>query len=111
MKRLLRLHLAGVIAVPGCLAAGWFELSRARAGNALSWSYTVQWPVFAAVVVYVWVRLAREFRAEATGTALVRAEVPAAAPAPREALDPGLRDWQEYVHRLHLEDPPGGPPR
>jgi hypothetical protein len=107
----VRLHLAGAIAVPGCLAAGAFELSRALAGHELSWGYTFEWPVIAACVVWMWVRLAREHRAEEAGQS---GHPPIAAPIPDldarpETADPDLLAWQEYVEKLHAKDPPGGP--
>ena len=40
-----------------CVAAFWFELSRARGGNALSWAYVVEWPLLAGFAVYIWWRV------------------------------------------------------
>jgi hypothetical protein len=55
--RALRLHLALLIMVPGCFAAGWFELTRAQAGNELSWVYVFEWPFFGGFAIYLWWRL------------------------------------------------------
>jgi len=52
--------MALVIVVPGCLAAGWFELTRALAGNELSWVYVFEWPFFAAFACRLWWRLLHE---------------------------------------------------
>ncbi len=124
--RAARLHLAGVLAVAGCLAAGAFELTRALGGNRLSWAYAVEWPLIAAYVVYMWRRLAQERRGDgAVG------RPPGAGPVGRPADpgyasadlpghpqdgpdedpsdDPGLVAWQQYLARLHASDPPGGP--
>ena len=60
-------HVAMVVLVVGFLGLGWWQISRATAGNSLSWGYAVEWPVFAGFVVYVWwreVRLARRGAAE-----------------------------------------------
>ncbi|MDG4769522.1 hypothetical protein [Solwaraspora sp. WMMD792] len=53
-------HLAAVALVVGFLALGWWQISRAAAGNTLSWAYAVEWPVFAAFVVFIWVREIRQ---------------------------------------------------
>jgi len=59
-RRAIRLHLTLLIAGSGCLAAGWFEFTRARAGNELSWVYVFEWPFFAGFGCYLWWRLLHE---------------------------------------------------
>lgn len=61
-------HVAMVVLVVSFLGLGWWQISRAAAGNSLSWGYAVEWPIFAGFVVYVWwreVKLARRKAAEA----------------------------------------------
>lgn len=61
-------HVAMVVLVVSFLGLGWWQISRATAGNSLSWGYAVEWPIFAGFVVYVWwreVKLARRKAAEA----------------------------------------------
>jgi hypothetical protein len=53
-------HAAAVVLVAGFLALGWWQIGRAASGNALSWAYAVEWPVFAGFVVFLWFREARE---------------------------------------------------
>jgi DNA-binding transcriptional regulator of glucitol operon len=53
-RRALTLHLAVVVWVPGCLVAGWWQVTRALDGNALSYLYSVEWPVFALVGIWMW---------------------------------------------------------
>lgn len=60
--RWLLLHLLMVISFTGCLALGWWQLTRAEGGNALSWGYTFEWPVFALFAVAFWGRLVRDER-------------------------------------------------
>lgn len=60
--RWLALHALAVVLAAGCLALGWWQLTRAEGGNALSWGYTFEWPVFAAFVVAFWVKLVRDAR-------------------------------------------------
>lgn len=52
-------HAAALILVAAFLGLGWWQISRALGGNLLSYAYAVEWPVFAAFVVYVWLREVR----------------------------------------------------
>ena len=54
--RALRFHVPLLIGVAVCAYAGWFELSRARAGHTIAWVYTFEWPGFAIVGIYIWWR-------------------------------------------------------
>jgi DNA-binding transcriptional regulator of glucitol operon len=49
-------HVVAVVLVLGFLGLGWWQYSRASEGNTLSWGYTFEWPVFAAFVVFLWIR-------------------------------------------------------
>src|SRR3954468_22147396 len=49
-------HVLALVLTAGCLALGWWQFSRASAGNGLSWGYTFEWPVFAGFVVFLWYR-------------------------------------------------------
>jgi hypothetical protein len=53
-RRAIGLHLAVVLWVPGCLIAGWWQVNRAFDGNGLSYLYSVEWPVFALVGIWIW---------------------------------------------------------
>lgn len=120
VARAWRLHLFAVVAVCGCLAAGFVELRRALAGNALSWVYTGEWPLFAALGSYVWVTLVRELRGLPPRPARARSDArPGRSRSGRaaddvahaaEPDDPELRAWRAYLTRLQADDPPGGPP-
>ena len=59
-RRALLLHLEVLLIAPGCVAAGWWQATRALAGNGLSWFYSVEWPVFAVLAVLGWWRLIHE---------------------------------------------------
>lgn len=52
-------HVLTVVLVVGFLALGWWQTSRALSGNALSWAYAFEWPIFAGFVGFLWVREAR----------------------------------------------------
>ena len=69
-------HAVALILAAGFLGLGWWQYTRAAEGNALSWGYMFQWPVFAAFVVFLWWR---EVRLALRGPE--RAAEPAAEPA------------------------------
>jgi hypothetical protein len=54
------LHLAVVIVAPACVLAGWWQATRALAGNGLSWVYSVEWPIFALIAIAAWWQLIHE---------------------------------------------------
>jgi hypothetical protein len=57
-------HAVALVLVAGFLGLGWWQYTRAADGNALSWGYMFQWPVFAAFVAFLWWR---EVRLETRG--------------------------------------------
>jgi hypothetical protein len=48
------LHIGCLLFVPFCVAATWWQITRAEDGNGLSYLYTFEWPVFALLGVYFW---------------------------------------------------------
>jgi len=65
--RWLTWHAGIVAATAGMLWLGNWQLHRAESGNALSWAYTFEWPLFAIFAVYFWVKSLRdELRAPAS---------------------------------------------
>ena len=108
-----------IAAVVGMLWLGLWQFRRAESGNALSWGYTFEWPLFAAFAVVFYVRTVldevrgrrgRARSATAQGTAADpdaglpgrAAAGPAgqAAPAAEEAPDPELDEYNAYLARL-----------
>ena len=95
-----------------------YGYGRATGGNSLSWAYTLEWPVFAGFVVFLWIReiqVARAGRTPPPATAPDRPERPArrpgepvtvgrpvrvpvrpVAPAPDED-DPALAAYNDYL--------------
>ena len=71
MRRLLTwrwiaVHLGVLVLVGGFLALGWWQITRAAGGNKLSFGYAVEWPLFAAFVVAIWVvEVRKALRAQA----------------------------------------------
>jgi hypothetical protein len=58
--RALRLHAVILIVVPAFLALCAWQITRALAGNSLSWAYVFEWPIFAGYAVYMWWRFVHE---------------------------------------------------
>src|SRR5258708_34243184 len=58
--RWLSWHLFAVAAFAGMLWLGDWQFRRAAAGNALSWAYTFEWPVFAIFGAVFWAKTVRD---------------------------------------------------
>ncbi len=67
-----------IIIVAGFVTLGWWQLRRAEGGNALSWGYTFEWPLFAGFVVVFWLKVMRDELRESQ--ARERGEAPTAPP-------------------------------
>ena len=52
--RALLLHLALVVLVTTMAGLTWWQATRALSGNTLSYVYSLEWPLLAGVVVYMW---------------------------------------------------------
>jgi hypothetical protein len=102
-----RLHLALVIGLPGCFAAGWFEFSRALAGHEIAWVYAGEWPLYGVIGTYMWWKLLHSDTAKIPSLRFRRSKRQV---EPQDVADPQLAAWESYLTRLHELDPPGGPP-
>jgi hypothetical protein len=49
-----------ILATAGMLWLGDWQLHRAESGNALSWAYTFEWPLFAIFAVVFWAKTIRD---------------------------------------------------
>jgi len=58
--RWLAWHVSVVLTTAGMIWLGNWQLHRALSGNALSWAYTFEWPLFAIFAVYFWVKSLRD---------------------------------------------------
>ena len=114
--RWLGWHLLMVVSFWGMLWLGDWQLRRAMSGNALSWAYTFEWPLFAGFVVVFWARTIRdEFRLRRDGVvdqpetepqlpvAVAQGAASAALIAQAEADDPELSAYNAYLARLNAE--------
>jgi hypothetical protein len=116
--RWLGWHLLMVVSFWGMLWLGDWQLHRAMSGNALSWAYTFEWPLFAGFAVVFWVKTIRdEFRikrgemlsgsseeTESLPFGVGTFHVPAAqSAAPADDEDPELSAYNAYLTRLNAE--------
>lgn len=95
----LRFHVPLMIGVAVCAYAGWFELSRARAGHTIAWVYTFEWPGFAIVGIYIWWRTITNADDSRPDVAAPVAHEPDIAPE-----DPGLAAWRQYLAEVQRHD-------
>ena len=58
--RWLGWHAFAVLATIGMLWLGDWQFHRAESGNALSWAYTFEWPIFAVFGVVFWAKTIRD---------------------------------------------------
>jgi len=114
--RWLGWHLLVVASVIGMLWLGDWQLRRAEAGNALSWAYTFEWPLFAIFAVFFWIKTIRDEAhpgadaAPPAGVSLPAGAQPVPATVtgqeaaePGEPEDPELAAYNAYLARLSKE--------
>jgi DNA-binding transcriptional regulator of glucitol operon len=112
--RWLLVHAGVVVAVVTFLALGWWQVRRAAEGNLLSFGYAVEWPVFAAFVIFVWVREVRAARRRDPPDAPSRPSAPARPRPVRSPVaqddgdDPQLAAYNRYLAWLN-ENPQANP--
>jgi hypothetical protein len=117
--RWLAWHAFAVFAAWGMLWLGDWQFHRAESGNALSWAYTFEWPVFTAFGVVFWAKTitdewrraggATEAEAEAADSYALSLTLPggaaraAAGPDEDEADDPELASYNAYLANLNKQ--------
>jgi hypothetical protein len=115
-------HAFAVVAVIGMLWLGDWQFHRAEGGNALSWAYTFEWPVFAIFGAVFWAKTIRdEFKPPEAPDHSEDIELPASAGSAasgrfagaalngagdredEEADDPELVAYNAYLSRLNQQ--------
>jgi hypothetical protein len=115
--RWLAWHAFAVVAAWGMLWLGDWQFHRAENGNALSWAYTFEWPVFVIFGVVFWAKTIvdewRDQTARAAGNSELAGpdgdddlELPAgahtaAAVDDESGADPELAAYNAYLARLN----------
>jgi hypothetical protein len=117
--RWLAWHAFAVAAAWGMLWLGDWQFHRAEGGNALSWAYTFEWPIFTIFGVIFWAKtIVDEWRQQAARAAVPQGLVdsaPGAASGPllpagahtpavsdeHAADDPELAAYNAYLARLN----------
>jgi DNA-binding transcriptional regulator of glucitol operon len=107
--RWLVLHVLALAAVVVFCRLGWWQIGRAGDGNALSYGYALEWPVFAAFTVFVWYRIVRDaVQAPAphapTRTSAALPTLPPRPQAPPDDDDPVLTAYNRYLAELNRRD-------
>jgi hypothetical protein len=107
-------HAFAVVAAIGMLWLGDWQFHRAESGNALSWAYTFEWPIFAIFGVVFWAKTIRDELKPPAAADHEEIELPAGAvPGARtgagagagdragdDADDPELAAYNAYLARL-----------
>jgi hypothetical protein len=117
--RWLAWHVFTVAAVIGMLWLGDWQFHRAMGGNALSWAYTFEWPVFAIFGVVFWAKTILDEGRPGPRPAAAAAPAPPAPGAagldlpgvggPAAAVDDEVRDdpdldrYNAYLDRLNRQ--------
>jgi hypothetical protein len=116
--RWLAWHAFTIAAVWGMLWLGDWQFHRAESGNALSWAYTFEWPIFAAMGIVFWAKTildeAKPAPPAAAGAGSGAAGLPgrAAVLARRDGArsdndededDPDLDEYNAYLARLNKQ--------
>jgi hypothetical protein len=114
-------HAFAVFAAWGMLWLGDWQFHRAEGGNALSWAYTFEWPIFTIFGVIFWAKtIIDEWRApggsaKTTLTGLIRHSDPIALPGGAHTPvdqdedaddDPDLAAYNAYLAKLHRQQRP-----
>lgn len=107
-RRALVATIGVVVWVPACLAAAWWQVHVALAGDSLGWVYSIEWPIFAAFGIYLWWFLIHDDPSEASRRRLLRRAHAAGAdvkldPAQRrapEVEDDELRAYNDFLATL-----------
>jgi hypothetical protein len=118
-------HAFAVVATIGMLWLGDWQFHRAESGNALSWAYTFEWPIFAVFGVVFWAKtIWDEFKPHSDPGEIPDVDLPAGAavgavaggnvggsvrvPDARAAEeedehDPELASYNAYLARLNAQ--------
>ena len=111
-------HAFAVVAFWGMFWLGDWQLRRALSGNALSWAYTFEWPIFALMGAVFWAKTIRDeirIRSGQVTRGGAEPDLPGGAAGPDgttmagstsreiELYDPELAAYNAYLARLNRQ--------
>ena len=96
-KDTMRIHFGLFLAELICIPAFFFEISRALAGNHLSWAYVFEWPFLGIYAVYMWRKMLKEERGETS-------KKPGKISELITDDDPELAAWNAYLSKVHEDE-------
>jgi hypothetical protein len=97
----LGLHALAVLLITAFLAAGYWQLQRAGAGNMRSWAYAFEWPLFAVFVAAMWVKMIHD---ELTGKVAAGEAEPGRAGGRESPGSPGDLGETAGAGRIGVDD-------
>ncbi len=112
-RRKYGLLVLAIVAAAGCLALGWWQLSRweSNSGSFQNLGYALQWPLFAGFCLYAYRKFIRyeEAPPEPPGAAGDVTEIPAGILPDRpvastQPTDAALREYNAYLAELAKAD-------
>ena len=96
-KDTIRIHFGLFLAELICIPAFIFEVSRALAGNPLSWAYVFEWPFLGIYAVYMWRKMLKEERGETSKKSGKISDL-------ITEDDPELAAWNAYLAKVHEDE-------
>jgi DNA-binding transcriptional regulator of glucitol operon len=104
------MHALVLFVVAAFLTLGWWQAIRAGDGNARSIGYALEWPTFAIIVIFLWVRAMRTELRMPEGSTDSPASYAAQLMPPRHQVstdeddDPELAAYNRYLAELNDKD-------
>lgn len=105
----LGIHALALTLFSAFLAFGWWQFERASQGNARSWAYTFEWPLFSIFVVVMWIKMMRDELKEVGKEPVEEAGEPVRPLSEAELIkeaedeDPELAAYNRYLARLNSQ--------
>lgn len=96
-------HAVLLVLLAGFGGLAWWQAIRAGEGNLRSYAYAVEWPIFAAFVIYVWWKTVQDELHPERATprpSKDRAELPVNTEID-DSDDPELAEYNRYLARLN----------
>jgi hypothetical protein len=101
------LHFFAVVLTVAFGLLGWWQLSRAQGGNAISWGYAFEWPLFALFTLALWIRQMRlELRKDRPAAARRGKPEPPPMTSPFEAAIVAARRVEHEPRARHADTEP-----